>query len=242
MTQIRDSSSHSAARRSFDESMLVGWDEPVRRYFTHAIANGAALRASMTLHMKGRIKVALWLPFRARQECDGSSFTWRAQVTRHVPLLRVTDTFDAGRASTEGRLLNLLRVFHANDENTVRAGAARTATEGIFTPIGLLPSQTCVWRAVSSNHIVVERTLGPEDTALHLRIDDAGAVKSASVQRWGNAGQTSFGYIPFGGEILAERRFGDFILPARLRVGWWFGTPRFNPFFEAEITHATPLP
>jgi hypothetical protein len=31
------------------------------------------------------------------------------------------------------------------------------------------------------------------------------------------------------------------VLPARVSVGWWFGTARFAPFFEAEILDAVPL-
>jgi hypothetical protein len=82
--------------------------------------------------------------------------------------------------------------------------------------------------------------LAPERPALHVTIDNDGAVQSVNLQRWGDAGQKAFGYIPFGGDILAEKRFGDLILPARLRVGWRHGTEEFSPFFEAEIISAVP--
>jgi hypothetical protein len=230
----------AARMEHFDPSTLGSCDEPVRRYFTHAIAQGTTLQPRMTLLMHGRIKpLGLWLPFTARQECDGSSFTWRAQVPRHVRLLTVTDSYDNGHAAMEGRLLGPLRIFHGEDENVVRAAAARAATEGILAPIGLLPSRTCIWHAESDNHIVVNLELAPERPEMHLVIDYSGAVQSASLQRWGNAGQNHYGYIPFGGDVLAEKRFGDLVLPARLRVGWWYGTERYKPFFEAEITHAT---
>jgi hypothetical protein len=57
-------------------------------------------------------------------------------------------------------------------------------------------------------------------------------VRSVSLLRWGNARQEHFSYIPFGGEIHVERRFGDLILPSEVSVGWWWGTPRYEPFFE----------
>jgi hypothetical protein len=41
--------------------------------------------------------------------------------------------------------------------------------------------------------------------------------------------------------VLEERRFGDVTIPSRVSVGWWFGTPRYKPFFEATITAAGPL-
>jgi hypothetical protein len=58
--------------------------------------------------------------------------------------------------------------------------------------------------------------------------------------RWGNAGEKAFQYIPFGGDVHAERRFGDLVLPSTLGVGWWFDTPRYAPFFRAEINAVTP--
>lgn len=66
--------------RRFTAALLAGLDEPVRRYLSHAIRDGAELGAGVRLAMTGHIKVGLWLPFGARQECDGRSFAWRARV------------------------------------------------------------------------------------------------------------------------------------------------------------------
>ena len=223
----------------FDASALSGCDEPVRRYFTHAIAHGAPLEAGMSLQMTGRIKIGLWMPFTAQQDCDGSSFIWRAQVPRHMPLLTVTDSYDDGRASIDGRLLGAFRLFHSNDVNIVRSAAGRAAVEGVLEPVGLLPSPTHIWHAKSENEIAVELVLAPERPTVHMSIDDDGSVLSVNLRRWGDAGGKTFGYVPFGGDVLAERRFGEFVLPSQLRVGWYHRTERFTPFFEAEITSAT---
>jgi hypothetical protein len=237
----RRGASNSAKRITrFDASALSSCDEPVRRYFTHAIAHGAPLEPHMRLQMTGRIKIGLWLPFTAQQDCDGSSFIWRAQVPRHVRFLTVTDSYNGGRATIDGRLLGAIRMFHSDDQNIVRSAAARAAIEGILAPVGLLPSPTRIWHAESDNEISVDLALAPESPALHVTISDDGAVQSVNLQRWGDTGENAFGYIPFGGDILAEKRFGDFVLPVRLRVGWWHGTERFSPFFEAEIISAAP--
>jgi Family of unknown function (DUF6544) len=98
---------------------LPGLDEPVRRYFEHAIRGGAHPTASMRMTMAGRVRAGLWLPFTARQECDGRSFAWRARVgLGSLTLLTVTDRYRGGAAVTEGRLLGRARVFHADDEDT----------------------------------------------------------------------------------------------------------------------------
>jgi hypothetical protein len=60
-------------------------------------------------------------------------------------------------------------------------------------------------------------------------------VRSASILRWRGDDDA---YVACGALVLAERRFGALTLPSRVRVGWWFGTPRFAPFFEAEVLAA----
>jgi hypothetical protein len=68
----------------------------------------------------------------------------------------------------------------------------------------------------------------PERPEVRARIDEHGAIQTVSALRWGNAGEKIFQYIPFGGDVHAERRFGDLVLPSSLSVGWWFDTPRYR--------------
>ena len=222
--------------------MLADLDEPVRRYFSHAISEGAALSNGVRMAMSGRIKVGLWLPFTAEQTVDGRSFTWRARVGRG-PLtpLRVTDRYADAAGSTEGRLLGRVTLFDAHDANTARSAATRAAIESVvFAPPSVLPDRGVAWRAETENIIVARFDLPPEQPEVRVRIDEHGAIRTVSAMRWGNAGEKTFQYIPFGGEIHAERRFGDLVLPSRASVGWWFDTPRYAPFFHAEISAVTP--
>lgn len=135
----------------------------------------------------------------------------------------------------EGRLFGRIRLFRADDENTTRSAAGRAALEGVFTPASLLPQRGVAWRAESESEIVASWEVPPERPELHLRIDERGALRSCYARRWGNVGQEGFGYIPCGCEVGAERRFGDLVVPSSVTVGWWFGTPRYAPFFRAEI-------
>src|SRR5947209_16969083 len=58
-------------RMRFSRSLISDLDEPVRRFFTHAIRDAAALGAGVCLRMTGRIKVGTWLPFTAQMAVDG---------------------------------------------------------------------------------------------------------------------------------------------------------------------------
>ena len=84
------------------------------------------------------------------------------------------------------------------------------------------------------------RRCAHERPEVRLRIDEHGAIRTVSALRWGNAGEKTFQYIPFGGHVHAERRFGELVLPSTLSVGWWFDTSRYAPFFCAEINAVTP--
>jgi hypothetical protein len=231
-----------APTRRFSSDTLADLDEPVRRYFSHAISDGAALSNGVRMAMSGRIKVGLWLPFTAEQTVDGRSFTWRARVGRgRLTPLRVTDRYADAAGSTEGRLLGRVTLFDAHDANTARSAAMRAAIESVvFAPTSVLPDRGVAWRAETDNVIVARFHLPPEHPEVRVCIDEHGAIRTVSGMRWGNAGQKTFQYIPFGGEIHAERRFGELVLPSRATVGWWFATPRYAPFFHAEITAVTP--
>jgi hypothetical protein len=233
-----------APTRRFSSDTLADLDEPVRRYFSHAISDGAALSSGVRMAMSGRIKVGLWLPFTAEQTVDGRSFMWRARVGRGaLTPLRVIDRYADATGSTEGRLLGRVTLFRAEDANTARSAATRAAIESVvFAPPSVLPGRGVAWRAETETEIVARFELPPERPEVRLRVDEHGAIRTVSALRWGDAGEKTFQYIPFGGEIHAERRFGDLVLPSRASVGWWFDTPRYAPFFRAEISAVTPTP
>jgi hypothetical protein len=224
----------------FDPASVAALDEPVRRYLTHAIAPGAELTEQMRLTMAGRIKVGAWLSFSAEQDLSARhAFEWRARAgIGPLKPLHVTDRYEPGSGSTDGRLFGRLRFMNADDQNTVRASAGRAAVESIFVPTSLLSGPGISWRAESDEVIIARIDVPPECAEMRLTIGRDGGLHSVEVQRWGNVGQEDFGYIPFGADVRAERRFGDLTLPSNLSVGWWFGTQRFASFFEAEITSA----
>lgn len=224
----------------FQPSLVRGLDEPVRRFFTHAIADGAALTGGVRLTMKGRVKVGAWLPFAAEQTVDGRSFAWRARVGwGRVTPLQVLDRYADGAGSTEGRLLGRLTVFHAEDANTARSAAGRAALESVvFAPSTVLPGRGVSWRAEGEDVIVGRFDLPPERPEVRARIDEHGRLRTVHALRWGNPGREAFDYVACGCEVHAERRFGGLVIPSRISVGWWFDSPRYAPFFKARVDSA----
>jgi uncharacterized protein DUF6544 len=212
-------------------------DEPVRRYFAHAIGDGAPPATRFRFGMTGRIRVGrLWLPFSAEQELAAEAFDWRARVGRG--LLQVTDLYVAGTALTEGRLLGRRTLFRADDRDTVRSAAGRAALEACaFAPATVLPQHGVTWRAESDELIVAAWELPPERPEVRVRIDRKGAIRSVGAERW-NAREHR--YVACGADVHAEQRFGAFTVPLHVTVSWWYGSDRATPFFTARLRDFAP--
>ena len=69
-----------------------------------------------------------------------------------------------------------------------------------------------------------------------------GRLESIELRRWGSPGGGAFRLVDFGAIIEEERTFDGYTIPTRVRVGWYFGSPRFDAegeFFRATIEQAT---
>lgn len=228
---------------NFDTALLAGLDEPVRRYFAHAIGARAPLARGVKLTMTGKVKADLWVPFRAEEEIDGRSFSWRARVgVGPITLARIAEGYAHGVGTSEGLLFGRWSLFDSADEDTARSAAGRAALEStVFAPISVLPERGVAWRAESESAIVGRFNLPPERPEVEVRIDSQGAVTQVSAARWGPLDDKRFDYIPCGCRVHAERRFGELTLPSRLTVSWRFGLSDEAPYFKAEIQAAEPL-
>ena len=229
----------SDASGRFDAAALVGLDEPVRRYFTHALSDGAPLAAAARLRLAGTIKVGVWLRFDSVWEGDARGFSWRA-TCGPGPLrpLRVHDQFADGvgfmdiRVRPPLRRLRAVKLLHVENDDAARSGAGRAALEALWVPGALLPDRAVEWRAEADDLIVATWDVPPERPELHISIRPDGAVTSYWAQRWHDR---KSGYLPFGADVHAERTVNGTNIPSRVTAGWGYGTSSWAPFFRGEI-------
>jgi hypothetical protein len=220
----------STQHERFVRAIVDEVDEPVRRYFRHALADGAPLARGVRLRLCGHVRVGAWLRFASVWEGDGRSFAWQATAGPvPFPFLRVHDQFLDGVGFMDIRLrpplkrLPTLKLLHAENQDTARSGAGRAALEALWTPASLLPSRGVSWRAESDERIVAAWDVGPERPELHITIRSDGAVRSWRAERWRDS---KTGYLPFGVDVYAERTFGALTIPSQLTAGWGHGTKR----------------
>lgn len=228
---------------TFDPSALAHLPAAARRYLEHAIAPGTPLCTAVRLQMDGQIRLKdKWLPFAAEQVIRWDrGLIWQARV-RMAPLsIRGSDRFIDGRGAMRWKLLGLIPVMSADGPDISRSAAARLQAESMWIPSVLL-GEGARWREDEAGKPRVTVAVPGHEAELSLEIDQDGRLLRTAMRRWGNPDGGAFGEADFGGLALEESSFGGYTIPTRLRVGWHFGTPRFEPegeFWRATIRSAT---
>lgn len=230
-------------RGHFQIEQLQRLPDPARRYLAHAISPGAKVASGVHLKMEGTIRLGRkWLPFRAEQVlAPPRGFVWRAVVRSGLMRISGADHYANGSGAVDFRLWGIIPMVRASSPDTARAAQGRLAAESFWLPSCLLPAEHIRWRAVDEATAEAVLSLDGNEIPVRLTVDAEGRLKSVQMQRWGDQTEDkSFALLPFGGNVCEERRFGDYTIPTRVSVGWWYGTEKFpdHEFFRAKITAA----
>jgi len=227
----------------FNLDRVAAFPETVQRYLNHAIAPQTPLAAKVRLQMRGEIKLNnQWYPFSATQVIQptrGMIWQARTKMAGGIPI-KGRDRILDGAGAMRWRLFGLIPVVSASGADISRSGAGRLAAELVW-----LPSAFCrediTWKVNQPNHLQAQFHLQGYPIHLHLHTDDTGQLKTVHLQRWGDTGDGDFREAEFGGMAEAETTFGGYTIPSRLRIGWYFGTSRFESegeFFRVTVDDA----
>lgn len=226
---------------TFDIGRVRDVPNAVRRYLGHAITAGTPLASAVRLQMHGEIKLKAWYPFSAEQVIRWDrGMIWNATVRIHGVPLCGGDRFLDGQGAMRWKLLGIVPIVNASGPDITRSTAGRVNIESIWLP-SVLCSDEVSWTAVDDSHLYAKFLAHDETAEIDYRIDNRGSLQSVNMPRWGNPEGAAFHYANCGGFIQDERTFGGYTIPSRLRVGWYFGTERFEAegeFFRVTIDDA----
>jgi hypothetical protein len=220
---------------------IAGLPAPARRYLAHAIGAGAPLASAVRLRMRGEIRLARWLPFSAEQVIrqDGEMI-WSATVRMAGLPIRGSDRFVDGKGAMRWRLFGLIPVVAASGPDITRSAIGRVQAESIWLPSALCCGRA-VWTELSPNCARAEFSIQGEPAKLDIEIKDSGGLRSVRLPRWGDPDGEGFHVATFGGIVEDEGTFDGYTIPTRLRIGWHFGSDRFQSdgeFFRVTVEHA----
>jgi hypothetical protein len=229
----------SASQPPFDPSTVAHLPEPARRWLGHAIAPGTPLWRSVTLTMRGKIRIGSWRSFTATQVIAPSDgYIWAATARFFALPVVGFDRLTGGTGEMRWRLLDLIPVLRAGGVDVTRSAGGRLAGETVFVPTMF---RNATWTAAEDLDTVVGTwPIGAETETVLLRVSSRGELSQVMLQRWGNPNGAAYGRYPFGVSIERERIFQGVAIPSEFRAGWWWGTERqpAGEFFRAQVTDA----
>lgn len=225
-----------AATRRFDPADFAHLPQPVQRYLARAIAPGTPLACAVRLRMHGSIKLKRWHPFTALQVIvRGRGMIWRARVKLGRFVIRGFDRYVDGEGAGQWKLFGMLPIVHEEGPDATRSAADRFAAESIWLP-STFCSEQVAWQANGAEVLHARFAVDGRDEELALTTS-LGSLLAVAMKRWGNPEGAGFGPNDFGALVEQEAVFDGYTIPARVRVGWHFGTARFET--QGEFFHAT---
>ncbi len=216
------------------------------RYFSYAIAPGTPLTTGVQLEMDGIFLLGdrqshQTYSMQARQILQPpSEFVWIPKLKSGAMRITGSDALVGGKAWTRFWLLGLIPVANTRTSaDLVRSAVFRSTMEGIWVPASLLPQNGVVWEQTGPDEAHLRFTHVSPELLLRLTLSKEGAVREVVGQRWSNANpEQHFRLQPFGGTIHSHGRFGGYRIPTEVRVGNYYGTDEYLPFFQARIRDA----
>jgi hypothetical protein len=191
--------------------------------------------------MHGEINLQRWLPFAAEQVISRDrGMLWRASVRMHGLPVKGFDRVIDGQGVLRWKILGFIPVVTGSGPDVTRSAAGRLAAESVWLP-SVLCEPDVQWSASDPRHLHARFAVQGHPVELALTIDAKGRLTSLMLPRWGNPGGGAFRYVDFGGLVEEEKRFGGCTIPSRLRIGWHFGTERFESdgeFFRVTVDEA----
>ena len=238
----------------FNPDKLAHLPESAKQYLEHAIAPGTKIASAVRLKMHGEIKLKQWIPFTAEQViCWEHGLIWSATAWMNgfLPIVG-SDRIIDGIGAMQWKLLGLFPVMTASGTDITRSSVGRLQSESLWLP-SVFCGDDVSWTSTESSELdsnlhssfVVQGERAELDFTIVGKAspveNGTGRLKTFKLPRWGNPDSAEFRYVDFGGILEEEGTFCGYTIPTRLRVGWYFGSERFEPegeFFRATIDDA----
>ncbi len=224
----------TGADRTFSEADIDQLPGAVQRYFRAALAPGTPLAVAARLHMRGRVKLGLWLPFRAREVLAPlHGFIWAARVGG---VIVGSDQYVGDGGGMQWKLAGVVPMLRADSPDVARSSAERAGAEAFWLPTALLPRFGVEWSADDNRRIHARFDVGIYPVQLDFLLENDGRVQSLVLDRWGDPDNTgTWGLHRFGVEVTDYASFDGVSIPSHGRAGWHFGTTRWDEGFRYRI-------
>lgn len=234
--------SASIDNNAFYPELLTDLPDLAHRYLENAIAPGTNLASAVRFWMHGEIKLnKKWHPFKGEEViCWNRGMIWQAKTWMQGLPIWGADSIVDGVGESQWKILGVFPVVQASGADITRSSVGRVQVESMLLP-SVLCNPDIAWTELNASQVQANFTAFGEPVKLTLTVNEQGMLERGELERWGNPEGEAFHYVDFGGIVEDSGTFGGYTIPTRLRVGWYFGSDRFESegeFFRCTIDKA----
>lgn len=224
----------------YSPAELEGLPAPVRRYFEFALTPGQPLIQRARLRHEGVFRMKPGgsdMPFVSTQHftMHRPGFVWDARIGSAPVIIRVRDSYVAGRGSMRAKVASLVTVADVEDQPHMNAGSFhRWVLEAAWYPTALLPSQGVRWEALTDSSARAYVSDGELTLAMDITFADDGRIVHVLADRLRDVDGTGV-ITPFEAVVGDYQRVAGMMIPREGEVAWLLPEGR-HPFWRARIT------
>lgn len=227
----------------FEPKQTVLLPPPASRYLRHAIEPGAPLARTVDLHMIGEIRASEsgdWFNFEAAQRiCPERGFLWQARIEALGRLFAEgADYYCDGFAGSDFFIAGPWPLSHVKGGEFSRSAAGRLIIESIWLPTSLVAARGAEWTSGDQHRVTVRLPGQAESSSLNMTVAESGALVDVTMMRHLGGEGRSFGLMPYGLRVEAEKRFAEYTIPSRVSAVWGYGTDAAEEYLRIQIENA----
>lgn len=225
---------------NLDEVALL--PDPVKRYFHHVLKNGQPIinraHISQIGGFRAKPEMTEWSEMKADQHFSATpkAFVWNSHISI-LPMLsiNVCDAYTNGKGKMKGKLISLITLIDAHDEEELNQGALqRYLAEAVWFPTSLLPSQGVTWEEI--NHSQAKATLSDSGITVSLEFEFNEKGEAVSVYTPARYREVAGHYelTPWKGTFTEYIDAGGYRIPSEGKVEWHLKDKKY-PYWRAKI-------
>lgn len=220
----------------FEPTTLDALPEPARRWLRHAIPAGTLCHPAVGLELRGRIRLAGWRSFRARQVLAAPrGYLWAERTHLYGLPVSGYDRLTDGEGEMRHTLLSRVPLVHSTGPDLTRSAAGRLAAETVLWPPAAL-DRAIDWQQDGPDSATMQVTVAGYVHPVSLTVARDGRLLRVTTPRWTRLRGGPFQLHEFVVEVRQEARHAGVLLPAAVVAGYATETPFISQTIDCLLT------
>lgn len=228
----------------FEESMLDGLPDIVKKFFLYMIKPGTPLQYVSELKMHGEFSLGnLQKQKIFTAKCKQiiaplQGFVWKIKTTNGFIRFSGSDGFNNNHCWSRMWIMNLWPLGQRKEnQNISKSSFGRLVAEStVWSLASLLPQKKVHWEVIDTKTIRVIVTTKLMAQQVDITLDDNGKPLEISFPRWSNENPKKvFQFQPFGAKLSSFKEIQGFMIPMQIEAGNNYATADYFPFYKMAV-------